>query len=253
MKLIGPAVLVLAACVLLAGCTAPLGYTSYPRANMNSVQGTWEATFEPTRDDGDSKTNATRIPNEEYRMILDVRRMGAAPGAVIEDDAAEREEAHAMANSGHLYVVTVRFEELGGARASSAPARSSSPLQTVMELEPIEVEGEFIRTRRWTLFTFQRSLKHWDWTGLSTSVQRTVRVRLVEGEGGEPDRLVVDEPKRQFVYVPIAMAGELDFRRPYLDGESTSLVQNLDDAFATLDRATDKDWKPLGVFVRTGR
>jgi hypothetical protein len=236
--------IVVAACALLSGCTAPLGFTTYPRAAMNDVQGTWEATVGPEGDGGDT--------GQQARMILDVRRMGAAPGVVVEDDAAARDDVNATANAAHLYVVTVRFEELDAGRTPAAPARDD-PAKTMAELGPIELEGEFIQTRRWTLFTFQRSFKHWDWTGLSTPVQRTVRVRMAPGEGGAPDQLIVDEPKAELVYVPIAMAGELRFRAPEGGAESTSLVQNLDDAFATLDKMSTDEWKPWCVFTRTGK
>jgi len=226
-------VLLLAACCLLAGCTTPLGSTTYPHAAMDGIEGTWE--FKPEL--ADDAKNAEPPP----RFMVEISRYdGATDTAVQTHDPAGRAVQAFAGSSDDRYVVTLRVEgldERGGATGAT-------------ELLPIELEGEFIKTRHWTLFTFQRSIRQMDWTGLSAPLQRTVRVQYAG------DRIVLYSSQWELSYVPVPMAGEFRFQPAEADGSPTTgfgLVQDVDDIFATLDKVSANEWERLAVFVRAGR
>jgi hypothetical protein len=217
MKSLG-AVAVVVACVLAGCASAPLGKTSYPPAPVDDLEGTWQ--LRPPAKYAEQTGVAQR------RVTMSVHRSDAAAAEVP------------GAKTGRRYTLSI---------TSEGPEERD-------RWGPVELEGEFVKTAHWTLFTYQRSARQHDWTaGLSLPVQQTVRVQRAGGSG---DQLMIDAPKMMLVYVPMRMAGELKFEAPGLEAGQESamaLVQNVDDIFATLDRAGPEAWEPVGTAVRVSR
>ncbi len=216
-------IVIFAVCFLLAGCGVQLGETSYPQAEIAGVEGVWE--LRP------STPQASQAAGQ--RVTLEVRRY---------DPTVEESKR--------------RYEQTGEAQASLYENRYFVVLRSDGPREedrfgPIVLEGEFIRTRKWTLFTYQRALSQrdpMDWFGgLAAPVQYTLRV---DREG---DTATIAQPRVSLVYVPLKMAGTLDFKRPEPesgDDMGVALVQHVDDIFRTLDEAGPEDWRPVGTAVR---
>jgi hypothetical protein len=223
-------VLALGLVCLLGGCWTPLGGTTYPAADVRGIEGTWECSMQ---DDGAKKNGEPPV-----RVIVEIRPTGTAPG---------RTGTWAAPPADGAYTAALRLVD-GPARDAVKGGGLGSP----WDGEPLVLDGQFIRTSRWTLFSFQRSItQQLDWTGLSTPLQRTVRV---ERDG---DRLTVFGPPQELYYAPLPMVGEFRFHEggvnPRTGERESGLVANLDDVFATLDKVNAEQWRVMAVFERTVR
>jgi hypothetical protein len=231
------------ACLVMAGCSVPLGRTSYPVASMAGIEGVWVP-----RPGTEPAGQAGASDDADLRYTVTIRPVEAT-WPPSEADGGAKVWAPLAIGSGERYVVSVRIEgtavppESGFVGVVSREGGPNSETAMVVDLE-----GQFVRTREHVLFTFQRRMI--DVTGLSVPLQRTARVTWIRGGAAGNEELRVQFPVHEMAFVPVPMAGELRFVPPSGGGKSVSLVAAMDDAFRTLDGLGEDGWRPASVLVR---